>query len=334
MAEVGRFLNQVWYRGICASAFILQDQEMAVKLEFKIFAALLVMVPIIIMFSANYYRQVSSPKKRMDWKLKPIDGLLSNRNDLSHQAQVLYKIKSASPVETVGIQNISPGPEFYEMLKERKTYELRMEKSMQESWRYIRSQLEMLKSGKIPTASKLTDTLNSMNNQYSYARKWYRELKHSGSTDSTVQLNWQYWQKNVSMEMQSLVQKRLFRLQNPKDCNTARKLLCKVDHRSGFGSQMHHISFCFILAYASERTLVLESSEWRHSAKAKGWDSVFLPVSPCQVPATGKYVNEAVLFVVATVHSQRRHRIAGYFRGVYISRTANSILVRENEWRY
>ncbi len=297
---------------------------MAVKLEFKIFAALLVMV---IMFSANlYYRQVSSPKK-----CKPVDGLSSNRNDLSHQAQVLYK--SGSPVETVGIQNISLGPEFYEMLKERKTYELRIEKSMQESWWYIRSQLEMLKSGKIPTdhiASKLTDTLNSMNNQYSYARKWYRELKHSGSTDSTVQLNWQYWQKNVSMELQSLVQKRLFRLQNPKDCNTARKLVCKVDQATGFGSQMHHISFCFILAYASERTLVLESREWRHSAKAKGWDSVFLPVSPCQVPATGKYVNEAVLFVVAIVHSQRRHRIAGYFRRVYISRTANSILVREN----
>ncbi len=252
---------------------------MAAKLRFKIFAALLVMVPTIIMFSANHYRQVSRPKKCMDFS--------SNRNDLSHQAQVLYK--SASPVETVGIQNISPGPKLYEMLKERKTYELRMEKSMQESWRYIRSQLEMLKSGKIPTdhiASYLTDTLNSMINQYSYAGKWYRKLKHSGSTDSTVQLNWQYWQKNVSMEMQSLMQKRLFRLQNPKDCDTARKLVCKVDRTTGFGSQMHHASYCFILAYASERTLVLESSEWRYSAK--GWDSVFLPVSPCPVPATGK----------------------------------------------
>ncbi len=296
-------------------------QEMAAKLGFKIFAALLVMVPIITMFmviglernyveqlkdeqsamlaqrsavhkrsplgqaqdqdSANYYREVSSPKKHIDGK--HIDGLSSNRNDLSHQAQVLYK--NASPVETVGIQNISPGPEFYEMLKERKTYELRMEKSMQESWWYIRSQLEMLKSGKIQTnhiASYLTDTLNSMNNQYSYARKWYRELKHSGS-DSTVQ---QYWQKNVSMEMQSLMQKRLVRLQNPEDCDTARKLVCQVGKTCGFGCQMHHVSYCFILAYASERTLVLESHGWSYSAK--GWDSVFLPVSPCPVPATGK----------------------------------------------
>ncbi len=228
--------------------------------------------------------------RHMDWK--SIDGLSSNRNKISHikHAQVLYK--SGSPVETVSIQNISSGPEFYEMLKERKTYELRMEKSMQESWRYIRHQLEILKSGKIPTdhiASYLTDTLNSMNNQYSYARKWYRELKHSGSTEST--LNWQYWQKNVSMEMQSLMQKRLVRLQNPKDCDTARKLVCQVAKMCGFGCQMNHISYCFILAYASERTLVLESREWSYSAK--GWDSVFLPVSPCPVPATGKVCEQS-----------------------------------------
>ncbi len=262
---------------------------MAAKLGFKIFAALLVMVPIInIMFSA---RKVSSP---MDFE--PIDGLSSNRNKISHikHAQVLYK--SGSPVETAGIQNISPGPELYEMLKERKTYELRMEKSMQESWWYIRSQLEILKSGKIPTdhiASYLTDTLNSMNNQYSYARKWYRELKHSGST--------LYWQKNVSMEMQSLMQKRLVRLQNPKDCDTARKLVCQVAKNCGFGCQMNHLSFCFILAYASERTLVLESHGWSYSAK--GWDSVFLPVSPCPVPAaaTGKVCEQSC--TVCIVHS-------------------------------
>ncbi len=290
---------------------------MAAKLGFKIFAALLVMVPIITLFmvigleknyveqlkdehtamlarrsavhkrsplgqaqdqdNANYYREVSNPKKH-------IDGLSSNNNDLSHQAQVLYK--SGSPVETVNIQNIiSPGPGVYEMLKERKTYELRMEKSMQESWWYIRSQLEMLKSGKIPTnniAPYLTDTLNSMKDQYNSARKWYGELKHSGSPDSTVQLNWQYWQKNVSMEMQSLMQKRLDRLQNPKDCDTARKLVCQVGKTCGFGCQMHHVSYCFILAFASERTLVLDSKGWSYSPK--GWDSVFLPVSPCQAP--------------------------------------------------
>ncbi len=40
---------------------------------------------------------------------------------------------------------------------------------------------------------------------------------------------------------------------------------------------------------------------------------------------------------VETRNLAKAYRIAGYFRGVYISRTANSILVREkwfHEWRY
>ncbi len=53
---------------------------------------------------------------------------------------------------------------------------------------------------------------------------------------------------------------------------------------------------------------------------------------------TVRSVSRELFYVVMVmVGGPRGYRIAGYFRGVYISQTANSILVREkyfHEWRY
>ena len=49
---------------------------------------------------------------------------------------------------------------------------------------------------------------------------------------------------------------------------------------------MHHMLFCAMYAYGLQRTLIVNSSNWRYN-KA-GWDAVFLPVSEtCAIP-TGK----------------------------------------------
>lgn len=45
----------------------------------------------------------------------------------------------------------------------------------------------------------------------------------------------------------------------------------------GYGCQLHHVVYCFIMAYATERTLILKSKGWRYH-KA-GWEEVFLPLS-------------------------------------------------------
>ncbi|CAG9788403.1 unnamed protein product [Diatraea saccharalis] len=45
----------------------------------------------------------------------------------------------------------------------------------------------------------------------------------------------------------------------------------------GFGCQLHHIVYCLIFAYATERTLILNSKGWRYNNK--GWDYVFYPIS-------------------------------------------------------
>jgi len=73
------------------------------------------------------------------------------------------------------------------------------------------------------------------------------------------------------------IQKRLHKLQNPENCDTARKLVCSLTKGCGYGCQMHHVLYCFMAAYATKRTLVINSEGWRYSSK--GWKAYFNTVS-------------------------------------------------------
>lgn len=66
-------------------------------------------------------------------------------------------------------------------------------------------------------------------------------------------------------------------LQNPPDCSKARKLVCNINKGCGYGCQLHHVVYCFMIAYGTQRTLILESHNWRYAPA--GWETVFLPVS-------------------------------------------------------
>ncbi|XP_012939134.1 alpha-(1,6)-fucosyltransferase [Aplysia californica] len=85
------------------------------------------------------------------------------------------------------------------------------------------------------------------------------------------------WRHRRSMELGSLVQRRLAYLQNPKDCESAKKVVCNLHKGCGFGCQLHHLTYCMITAYAMQRTLILESKGWRYAPK--GWETVFMPLS-------------------------------------------------------
>lgn len=55
----------------------------------------------------------------------------------------------------------------------------------------------------------------------------------------------------------------------------------------GYGCQLHHVVYCFIMAYSTERTLVLKSKGWRYH-KA-GWEEVFKPLSDTCTTAEGTH---------------------------------------------
>ena len=282
------------------------------KLGFKIFIGLLVAVPVITLFMVvglerNYVEQlredhIASLKHHPIHKRSPLEqrnepdsmgfeAVSPERQDLSLGAGKQEHSKSSSRAQVFSKNNqmehakseiAITGPQFYELLKERKIHELRVEKSMRESWWYLQNRLRSLKSVPSEDAqSHIEITLDSMRDQYNALKKWYGELNSVSPSDSPVQLNWQYWQQNVSTELQLLMEKRLDYLQNPKDCSSARKLVCNVGKTCGFGCQMHHVSYCFIVAYASERTLVIESKGWSYNSR--GWEAVFKQVSPCSV---------------------------------------------------
>ncbi|XP_013136337.1 PREDICTED: alpha-(1,6)-fucosyltransferase [Papilio polytes] len=85
------------------------------------------------------------------------------------------------------------------------------------------------------------------------------------------------WREIEAANVSDLVQRRLKYLQNPADCKDARKVICNLNKGCGFGCQLHHIVYCLIFAYATERTLILNSKGWRYNSK--GWDYVFHPIS-------------------------------------------------------
>ena len=177
---------------------------------------------------------------------------------------------ASTPCPRFGV-NVSDS-ELYTLLRRRKQYELRVEKSTRELWWYVRKRLKSFEH----STSYLNATLLNFRDQYISLQSRLMEL-NKGLEEKPFQLNWMYWQKNISIELTLLMKERLHYLQNPPNCKSARKLLCHVAKSCGFGCQIHHVSFCFIMAYATQRTLILDSTNWRYSPR--GWDAVFQPIS-------------------------------------------------------
>ena len=86
-------------------------------------------------------------------------------------------------------------------------------------------------------------------------------------------------------ELSILMQKRIDYLQNPANCTSAKKLLCSfVNNPCGFACLIHQVVFCFIMAYATERTVVIDAAGWIYTSE--GWETAFLPVSKCTIART------------------------------------------------
>jgi alpha-(1,6)-fucosyltransferase len=81
-------------------------------------------------------------------------------------------------------------------------------------------------------------------------------------------------------------------LQNPRDCNKAKKLVCYLNKGCGFGCQIHHVTYCLIVALAKNRTLILDTSNWRYLASQtqskNSWNSIFKPLSATCAHTTSK----------------------------------------------
>jgi glycoprotein 6-alpha-L-fucosyltransferase len=85
------------------------------------------------------------------------------------------------------------------------------------------------------------------------------------------------WRAQLAKELEIKVKKRFDELQNPNNCDQAKKILCDLNKACGFGCQVHHVMYCFITAFFTNRLMVLESNNWRYNPQ--GFSAYFKPLS-------------------------------------------------------
>lgn len=81
----------------------------------------------------------------------------------------------------------------------------------------------------------------------------------------------------TAKKLSAIIQKRLHKLQHPEDCKTAKKLVCTLKSSCGYGCQIHEVLFCFMTAYATKRTLIINSNSWPYLIR--NWNTYFEDIS-------------------------------------------------------
>lgn len=150
------------------------------------------------------------------------------------------------------------------------TIRRRAEKELKEMWYFISAEVSRIKmSASESVKSKLTKMMWTVEDMHHVLSLNFENLK---SMDGQRE-----WVEKEHKELSDLVQRRLYHLQNPTDCDSTKKLMCQLNKGCGYGCQVHHLMYCFIVAYGLQRTLIIDSSGWRYSPK--GWNGIFKPVS-------------------------------------------------------
>ncbi|CAL8095892.1 unnamed protein product [Calicophoron daubneyi] len=77
-------------------------------------------------------------------------------------------------------------------------------------------------------------------------------------------------------QLSRLVQNRLTALQNPSNCATSKFLIVSLNRPCAFGCNVHHLVYCFQMAYATGRTLLIGHDSSPYSS---WWERNFEPLS-------------------------------------------------------
>ena len=201
--------------------------------------------------------------------------------ELNHKGAGKEANKDTKNVKKFGqkVSTIVSGPTKHYELARRKIH-----RDENEFWFYIRSRLEQAAKQSGDEHQDLGSMLNAtVSNGLDRYNVILKDLDILAENDGHAE-----WRLNEANALRAIVQNRLKSLQNPSECSSARKLVCNLNKDCGYGCQIHHAVYCFIVAYGTERTLILKSHGWRYNKK--GFEDVFLPLSEqCAATPPGNY---------------------------------------------
>ncbi|XP_073493335.1 alpha-(1,6)-fucosyltransferase [Phyllobates terribilis] len=168
----------------------------------------------------------------------------------------MYKQQSSSTVTGMG--------------KDHEILRRAIDNGAKEFWYFVQSELKKLKHlDRNELQRHVDELLIDMGDQQ---RSVMTDLYYLSQTDGAGD-----WREREAKDLTELVQRRITHVQNPKDCSKAKKLVCNINKGCGYGCQLHHVVYCFMIAFGTQRTLILESQSWRYATS--GWETVFKPVS-------------------------------------------------------
>lgn len=214
--------------------------------------------------------------KQVDQELRGlIDEYLSDQS-YNRKQKFVDELGNKLQIQGAGAGRFKGVPSLeYEQLR-RRVYS-----NAQELWNLLHSETAKLaKTARQKTPEVYPQAENFLALAAEHKRSLLNDMAQMRASDG-----YEFWRYKESKDLSDLVQKRLTYLQNPEDCNSARKLICRLNKGCGYGCQLHHVVYCFIMAYATERTLILNSKGWRYH-KA-GWEEVFQPISDTCLSSNG-----------------------------------------------
>ncbi|XP_042870040.1 alpha-(1,6)-fucosyltransferase-like isoform X1 [Penaeus japonicus] len=183
---------------------------------------------------------------------------------LEHAQRMLQQADATADHKT-GTSDFTPSLEFEQSRR-------LVERGVQESWWFVSDQLQQLRKKLDAFADHTAHIDRILEEGSDHVRVLQYDLLRLSQLDGLGT-----WREQEAADLSALMQRRLHALQHPKDCAKARKLVCNLNKGCGYGCQIHHVVYCFIVAYGTKRTLILKSRGWRYN-KA-GWEDVFQPLS-------------------------------------------------------
>ncbi|KAF2886843.1 hypothetical protein ILUMI_19332 [Ignelater luminosus] len=257
-------------------------------LALRLLVLLVIIVPVLIIL--KFFATEINVVKLLNNALEDIDILRKRNLELQKelenlkidQQQVLKNFQHHQADEFVRNDNVGYVVQKEDLNAEYEIVRRRIINNIKELRSFIDSEIIKLQQQPNVTIPELLPSLQHILDLVAQHTRWLlRNMDKLAEADGYAT-----WRKKEVSKLNNLVQRRFFHLQNPPDCKKVKKIVCDLRPHNSFGGQVHRIVFCFIVAYKTQRTLILKPDNWYYSQGR--WNDVFKPISNTCIDFNGE----------------------------------------------